>query len=50
LLAGVVAKVGIDKNFGEQFRELWIKSGEMVLRFGKVSTGEFQTYIYIVRV
>jgi hypothetical protein len=48
LLVGVVARVGTTLNFGEQFRELWIESGEMVSRFGKGSTRGFQPYIYIL--
>jgi hypothetical protein len=35
LLAGVVAGIGTALNFGEQFREFWIESGEAVLIFGK---------------
>jgi hypothetical protein len=50
LLADVVATVGIVPNFDEQFRELWIESGETVSRFGKSSMREFHPYIYIARV
>jgi hypothetical protein len=46
LLAGVVVGVGIAPNFGEQLRELLIESRETILRFGKGSEREFQSYIY----
>jgi hypothetical protein len=43
LLAGVRTA----PNFGEQFWELWIETGETVLRFEKGSTRGFQQYIFL---
>jgi hypothetical protein len=43
LLAGVRTA----SNFGEQFRDLWIESGETVLGFGKGSMRGFQPYILL---
>jgi hypothetical protein len=41
------AGVGTALNFGEQFRELRIESGETVSGFGKGSTRGFQPYAHI---